>query len=207
MQSITVDQEAALAAAGIVIRDMLLFDLASGYYGFWTGQGIRVWNTIDFLGVGSLIQVSRENENTSLEAGAVVATLRAQPDLGLTANILASIENEAYKNRPVTIYRALLNRTTWAFIDDPIILWKGIIDYFSHDEGADGDYVLTCHMESRAIDYTRRGAAVRSSAQQILVSSGDKGFDFVGVAGTAQIYFGTKVPKSKKKSGWSIAKL
>lgn len=207
MQTLTVDQEAALQAAGILVRDMILFDLPSGYFGFWTGQGIRTWNTIDWVGVGSLIEVKRENENISLEAGAVVASLKAQPDLGITSNVLASIENEDYKNRPVTIYRALLNRTTWAFIDDPFILWQGLIDYFSHDTSANGEEILSCHMESRAIDYTRRGASVRSTEQQLLVSANDKFFNFVGVAGNAQIYFGTKQPKKLGNSGYQAVRI
>lgn len=195
MQPITVDQQAALEAAGIIMRSMILFDFPSGYYGFWTGIGIKTWNSIEFVGSGSLIEVNRDDENIALEASAVTATLRANPELGITADILASIESENYRNRPVTIYRALLNKTTLQFIDDPIVVWKGLVDRFSHEESSEGEYVLVGHFESRAIDYTRRGAAVRSSAQQNLVSAGDLFFDYVGYAGQAQIYFGTKVPK------------
>lgn len=51
-------------------------------------------------------------------------------------------------------------------------------------------------MRSRAIDYTRRGANVRSSAHQNLLSVGDQFFDYVGVAGTAKVFWGTKPPKN-----------
>lgn len=195
MLVLTLDQQAALEASGIIVRDLLLFDFPSNYYGFWTGNGIRTWNSIDFVGVESLIEITQDEENIALEASPVTARLRAIPNIGLTPEILVTIEEEPYKHRPVTIYRALLNRTTWAFIDDPFVIWRGIVDQFSHEESADGDYVLVGHFESRAIDYTRRGASVRSSAQQNLIQSGDRFFDYTGHAGTAVIFFGTKVPK------------
>ena len=195
VKAITVGQQSALNASGIVMRSMILFDFPEGYFGFWTGIGPLTRNTITFVGAASLISVERDEESLELESNGGTARLRANPELGLTPDVLATIEEYAYRNRPVTIYRVLLNVTTGIMIDDPIVEWRGIVDLFTHDEGADGDYVLTGKFVSRSIDYTRRGPMVRSSAHQDLISAGDLFFDYTGYSGSAQIYFGTKVPK------------
>lgn len=207
MRAITAAQQAALLDAGIVMRSMILFQFLEGNFGFWTGNGSLVWNAITFVGASSLIQVERNEENVDLESNEVIARLRAYPETGLTPDVLATIEAYAYRNRPVTIYRALLSLQTMALIDDPLVEWRGIVDYFTHDEGADGDYVLTCHMRSRAIDYTRRGPMVRSSQHQNLISAGDLFLDYVGAAGTAKVFFGSKVPKSMGSQRSQAAKL
>ncbi len=195
MKTLTVDQQAALEASGLAMRSMLLFDFPEGYFGFWTGIGVLTWNTIGFVGAASLISVERDEESLDLESNGCTARLRAQPAIGLSPDLLATIEDYQYRNRPVTIFRALLDITTDALIDDPIVEWRGIVDQFEHEESADGDYVLVGKFVSRSIDYTRRGPMVRSSAHQELVSPGDLFLDYTGYAGTANIYFGTKVPK------------
>lgn len=195
MKVITVGQQAALDASGIVMRSMMLFDFLEGYFGFWNGIGRFTWNTFEFIGAGSLISVEADEESLGLESNGITARLRAQPEAGLTPDVLATIEDYQYRNRPVTFYRALFNLATMELIDDPIVERRCIVDRFTHEESSDGDYVLVGHFVSRAIDYTRRGPMVRSSAHQNLVSAGDLFLDYTGFAGTAQIYFGTKVPK------------
>lgn len=195
MKTLTGGQQSALEASGIVMRSMMLFDFLEGYFGFWSGVGRFTWNTFTFVGAGSLISVEADEESIDLESNGVTARLRAQPEEGLTPDVLATIEDYQYRNRPVTFYRALFNITTGALIDDPIVERRCIVDRFTHEESADGDYVLVGHFVSKAIDYTRRGPMVRSSAHQNLVSAGDLFLDYTGYAGTAQIYFGSKVPK------------
>lgn len=196
MKTLTSGQQTAIDASSIVQRGMVLFDFPSGFYGFWTGAGVITWNTIGFVGARSLITATKDEENISLESNGVVLSLRANAEAGLTPDVLATIESYTYKNRPVTIYRALFDVATSAMIDDPIVEWRGLVDRFVHDENADGDYVLKCYCESRGIDYTRRGPSVRSSQHQNLLSTGDLFFDYVGVAGTAKIFWGTKAAKN-----------
>lgn len=207
MKALTSGQQAALEAAGIMMRSMILFDFPEGYFGFWTGIGPLSWNSIGFTGAASLIEVEKNEENTELESNGVTARLRSYPEAGITPDVLASIETYAYRNRPVTIYRALLNITTLALIDDPVVEWRGLVDQFSHEEKGDGDYTLIGKFVSRALDYSRRGPMIRSSHHQNLISAGDLFFDYVGVAGTAQIYFGTKAPKQVGGSNYSPVKL
>ena len=186
--------DAALAKEGIVAVNMILFDFPSGYWGYWMGIGNFSWNGITWRGAGSLIELQFAGEGTDLASRPLTARLRAVADTALDADTLATIESEAYSQRPVTLYTAYFDRDTRALISVEQE-WAGIVDTFEHVE-EDGDHVLVGHFESRSIDYTRRGAAIRSNGQQNLISAGDLFFDYVATVAEKDIYFGRKQPAS-----------
>jgi hypothetical protein len=186
--------DAALAKEGIVAVTMILFDFPSGYWGYWMGIGNFVWNSITWRGAGSLIELQFAGEGTDLASRPLTARLRAVADTTLDADTLATIESESYSQRPVTLYTAYFDRDTRVLISVEQE-WAGIVDTFDHVEDG-GDHVLVGHFESRSIDYTRRGAAIRSNGQQNLISAGDLFFDFVATVAEKDIYFGRKQPAS-----------
>ena len=189
----------ALAADAVIVRGMVLFDFPSGRYGFWEGEGPLVWNTITFQGGGQLIEARAAAETTAMQSSAIELSLYENPALGLSADILQTIEAESYHQRPVTIYRAVFDPVTLALVSVDRE-WSGLIDRVEHVEGADR-YGITAHCESLSLDYTKRGWAIGNGQQQEMVSTGDKFFEFVGVAGKTEIYFGRKLPKNKKAAG------
>jgi len=195
MRSYSVPTQDALAASSIIRRGMILFDFPSGYYGFWDGSGPFVYNTITYQGGAQAIEIETADETLALSSNQVVLRLKANPGLGLTPDVLSTIEAENYHQRPVTISKAIFDRDTLALIS-VTPTWRGKVDRVEHVRDG-GDYTIVGYLESRSIDYSRRGTAMRSDAAQKVISAGDKGLEFTGYGYDAmQIPFGTKAPAS-----------
>lgn len=195
MRAYSVPTQTALADPSIIRRGMILFDFPSGYYGFWDGNGPFTYNSITYQGGAQAIEVDMGEETLALSSNQVVLRLKANPELGLTPNVLSTIEAENYHQRPVTISKAVLDKDTLALISVTPV-WRGKVDRIEHVRDG-GNYSIIGHLESRSIDYSRRGTAMRSDAEQKIISPGDKGLEFTGYGyDVMQIPFGTKNAKS-----------
>ena len=197
MRAYSTDTQNALAGSAIVRRGMILFDFPSGYYGFWDGSGPFTYNSITHQGGAQAFEVELGEENLDLASSKVTLRLKANPELGLTPDVLSTIENENYHQRPVTISRALFDKDTGALISVTPIR-RGKVDMVEHIK--DGtDYTIVGHIESRSLDYSKRGTAMRSDAEQKAISPGDRGLEYAGYGyDVMQIPFGTKAPSSFK---------
>lgn len=182
--------QTALSAQGIIRRSMILFQFPSGNYGFWDGAGAFTYNTVTYNPGAQLIQIDTGTQVLTLESNAITLRLYANPDTGLTEDVLRTIETEYYHQRPVTISKALFNADTKVLIS-VIPVWKGYVDQITHERSPEG-FALVGRCESRSIDYTRRGWATASSSQQKQISPGDLGLEYCGVAGQVEVPFGTK---------------
>lgn len=195
MKSYDAGTEAALAARGIVERGMILFDFPSGYYGFWDGAGVFTNDSIDYLPGAQILEIDTWQQSLELAANSLTIRLFPNPEAGLTPNVLTTIEDEEYHQRPVTIMRAIFNASTNALIS-VLPIWRGVVDQVEHQRSGE-DYVLIGRCESRALDYSRRGTAMASDAQQQAVSTGDLFFQYAGYGyDTLQIPFGSKTPEN-----------
>ncbi|WP_342640942.1 hypothetical protein [Rhodoligotrophos ferricapiens] len=194
MRTIDAATLAVLDAGAYAERDMILFDFPSGYYGFWTGEGVFNWNSFTFVGSGSVLTVVQIEERDDLGSVPLEIRLRALPEAGLTDDVLATIEVEQYHQRPVSIYKAYFHPLTAALLSvNP--RYRGYVDQIEHEEGADGSYVLVGRIESRSLDHSRTGYRLRSDADQQLIAPGDTGLRYAGLAGKQQIWWGTHPPK------------
>lgn len=192
MRSYDAPTQAALAASGIVRRGMILFQFPSGNYGFWDGGEPIVYNSITFKPGGQLIEVNAGEQTLGLDANAITLKLYANPDGGLTPNVLATIEAEDYAQRPVTIYKAIFNADTRALIS-VIPVWRGYVDTIIHHIGE--PHYIEGRCQSRSIDYTKRGTALASNAQQQQISPGDLGLEYAGTIARLQVPFGRETGK------------
>ena len=181
MRSYDSDTLALLASGRAATRDMILFDFASGLFGFWTGIGVLPYSTVDYVGAGKLIQIDGLSFEGGLAPSNVTVSLSAIPEQGLTVDVLSTIESEQYHQRPVTISRAYIHPDTRAVLSVER-MYRGYLDQIVHDLQAGGGAALTATLESRSRDHTRVGHRVRSDADQRLVDSGDGFFLYAGVA-------------------------
>lgn len=196
MKAYDTDTENALAARGIVERGMVLFDFPSASYGFWDGLGTLTYNSVDYKPGGQVLEIEAADQTLGLSANSLTIKLYANPDAGLTPNVLTTIEAEAYHQRPVTIMRAIFDAATNELIS-VLPIWRGVVDRIEHQRGGDGSYVLVGYCESKSIDYTKRGTAMASNAHQQAVYTGDVFFEFAGYGyETLQIVFGSKTPEN-----------
>ncbi|MGF7160123.1 hypothetical protein FHS85_001746 [Rhodoligotrophos appendicifer] len=194
MRTIDAPTLATIEAGAIAERDMILFDFPSGFHGFWTGDGVFTWNGLTFNGTGSLLSVASIEERDDLGSVALEVRLRALPEAGLTGDVLAEIESEAYHQRPVTIYKAFFHPLTAALLSVSV-RYRGTLDQIEHDEAADGEYTLIGRIECRSRDHTRTGYRLRSDADQRLIDPDDGGLRYAIGASRQQVYWGAERPK------------
>lgn len=202
MQAIDSAIQAALDAGILIKRGMIVFEFGSGIYAFWDGSAPLVWNAITFNPHNSLLDVSPVNQSGNLASSALTVTLRAVPAAGLTPDVLSTIEDEDYKNRPVTIYNGFFDAQTRTLLGGaPVVIWEGEVDTITHRQ-ARGDYHLVTSLESRSRDYTRKGARLRGNKDQQNLFAGDGFLKHADNAATSKEYFGQGTP-STAQSGAS----
>ena len=170
---------------------LLLFDLPEGLFGFWGGYGTLTVNSIPYVGAGSLIEIQPVNMGTDLSASPLVVKLRAVPETELTPDVLATIDNYAYKNRPAHLTLAYFDRVTGGMVT-AIQWWQGYIDLISHDQVIGGEYSLTAHLEPMSLDHARTGYRMRSDADQKLIDPADRFFEHAATTATQNIPYGRK---------------
>ena len=182
-----------LDAGRIVDRGLILFDLPSGFYGFWTGAGPFVYGGITYVGAGSLIEVSAVSQVTDGSAVPVTVRLSAVDQSPLTPDVLITIESEAYHQRPVTIMTAYFDPVSGDLLSVERE-YRGYIDQIVHEEQPGKPYTLLCNLESKARDYLKIGYLKRSDAVQRLIDVNDGSLVYAAFAGTQNVFWGKKVP-------------
>lgn len=194
----------ALDSGVIVDRGLILFDLGSGLYGFWTGLGPFTYGGVTYVGAGSLIAVDGVRQTSDLSSVQVVARLTAIENTDLTPDVLATIEQEVYHQRPCTISTAYFNAETYELLSVEVE-YRGYIDRLVHAESVGGEAVLEAHLESRFRDHQRSGYRVRSDADQRRIHPTDNGLRHVTKVATEKVLFGRSEqppPQPKKKKGF-----
>lgn len=187
-RSLNSSTQAALDAGRVVDRRLFLLDLGSGLYGFHTGLGPFVYNGVTYKGAGSLISIQGMRQTSDLSSVQVVARLSSIPNTALTPEVLATIENEVYHQRPAQILTAYFHPDTYAFLSAELE-YRGYIDRIVHDEGP-GGYYIDVHLESRFRDHQRRGYRVRSSADQQRIDAADTGLRHLTAVSSETVTFG-----------------
>src|ERR1700750_2769324 len=99
----------------ISVRGLIRFDFGTGTYGFVKSMQPITYNGLTYK-PGGVIAVTDFSQQTGLSAQSFQVTLAASPDDGLTPEVLQTIENEDYRDRPVTVYDAFFDPDTNALL-------------------------------------------------------------------------------------------
>lgn len=182
----------ALIAGAIVKRRMVLFELASGDFGFWDGDaeitpvdgsgGIQVDDPASgktFKTGGSLFEIQVGAFGADGSAPEITIRLRSVPaSPTLTPDVLAEIFETDYKNARCSIFRALLNTSTGALIEVALRA-RGYIDHVQYVEQPSADGPGTAYLEAKVesplIEANRKGAHDRNHESQKITFPGDEG--------------------------------
>jgi len=183
------------------LAEMMRFDLGTGQYGFWTGREDYIYGSITYR-PGGILSVSSIEGQLGMMAQGLTIELAASPDDGLTPDVLASMEQEVWHQRPVTISSMFFHPETYAllFIEP---LYRGFIDTLEYEDGAEPKLVAQC--ESRALDNARENYRLRSLNDQHLIEQQDNFYSFAESAGKVVIPWGqdpnanAQKPKKRKK--------
>lgn len=199
----------ALMQAGRIARtELILFDLPAptGQVGFFTGLGTLTWSEIDFVGAGTLFELS--TIGGSSDGAAIPLTIKLNGDArsGLDATVLAEIETVQYRGRPAYVWRAYQHPDTYALVSvEPV--FRGKIDTMTHNVTEGGECFLECMVESNAIDFGRSGYRMRTDLDQRLIDPSDGSLRHVQTSASQQIEWG-RIPvptmQPKKKKFWGI---
>lgn len=179
-----------LDAGRIAVRGLLRFDFGTGTYGFIKGASDFVYSGVTYH-PGGIIEVSDLSGGTGTAARNFTITLAASPDDGLTPEVLQTIEQEDYRDRPVTISDAYFHPDTNELLYVKA-LKRGYLDTIDHEDDDQSGYVLTMTCETRALDYTRTNGRKRSDADQQRRSPGDKWFLHASTRGREEVFWGRK---------------
>lgn len=190
---------AKLNAGLIADRGLMLFELNDrnlpDYFGFWTGQGPLDFNGVIYVGAGSLIEVDAFPQVTDGSSVPVTARLTSIPNSDLTPDILATIEQQQYHQRPVTIMTAYFDMETREMLSVEVE-YRGIIDKIEHHTTVGGEAVLVGYFESRSRDFLKKGYRMRTDADQRTFEAADGSLRHVQKTAVEKIYFGKSEPKS-----------
>ncbi len=162
----------------LAVRGGIRVTLGSGTYGFWNGTGDLVYGGVTYR-QNSLISVRKPAMALGSQAVPITIEMTESRDFGITPDVLAAIENEDYKNRPLVILDFYFGDNTRDLIHvEP--LYEGFIDYIDHVRGAK-EAKLVVHVQTKALDNHRDGYRSASNADQQLVSPGDRFFEHAGM--------------------------
>jgi hypothetical protein len=194
MRSFTNDALASLQGVEPVRRGMIRFDLASGSYGFWDGAEPYTFEDCVYQPGGQLLQIDAIPGGIGTESQGITVRLSAIANTDLTPDVLATIENEQYIGRRVTIHSMYLSPD--GALLEIVRIYRGYCDKLVHEETDGGEAAIVASIESKSLDNQKRGYRVRSSNDQARINPGDEGLEHVAVASTYEIFWGKNPPAS-----------
>jgi len=147
----------ASATATAVTQDnvaLVMFaelDFPSGTVYVHNGLGTYTWGGNDWLGVGSLGEISNLEEGQQVSPYSITLTLS-----GLDADMVSAALDEDYFMKDVTIYLGVLDSTD-SLVATPEPIWTGFMDNMKMSVGAsDGDAIqLTAESELSRFDKSK----------------------------------------------------
>lgn len=170
--------QTVLSEGRAVIRSGIKIVCTTGTYGFWNGKGDI---TVDgqLYWPNTLIDISEPVYGLGTAASTFTINLVAKRDSGLTPDKLALVENEGYKDAPVSVFDFYFDPDDRSFLHAEPGPY-GFIDTIDHSRDS-GEKKLTANVRSGAIANFRDGYRTASNEDQQLVSPGDMFFQYASV--------------------------
>lgn len=169
---------------------LLTFEFAETH-GYWTGLGTITFNSIEYNAGASVFDVDDIQQNGDGSVSELVLSLSAQPDKGLTTDVLVALYNEDWHLKPVTIQLGLIDPDTGALIG-VTTMFRGILDTAPYEE-AIGTGSIKAHCVSRSIDLSVGGNLYRNQSTQERFDPDDTSLDAIGTLNGAtkkELYWG-----------------
>lgn len=178
MRTLTSAVETALDAGHVAFVFLADLDFASGSPSgtvyFNSGATKITWNGNAYLGIGNISSVSEVQESAQLGVAGIEFGLSAINQ----ALIAIALDPSEYKNRNATLRLAILNTETLQPLEDPVVVWKGLMDQMPLVLGAEAPIRLRC--ESRGADWERARVRRFTDDDQRTNNPGDEFFKYTG---------------------------
>lgn len=129
------------------------------------------WNGHDWLGIGNLGSIEAISEGIALQMYGCKLTLS-----GIPSEMISEAFTSNYQGRNAIIYLAPLT-ADYAFIADPVVVFKGRMDTMDIEIGATATISLA--VESRLVDWDRPRIRRFNDEDQRSEYPDDRGFRYV----------------------------
>lgn len=185
----------ATAIAAKFLCPLLLVDLAINgqVLHVWSGVGTFAWNGNSYVGVGDLGRVTVPEEGTDVQANGATLELSGVN----TADVTDAI-SDLDLGAPATIWLGLLNRQTLQLVDQPVVLFSGIVDAptveIDAEPGADGEpakATISVPIESRLATLGAGQQRKYGRADQAIDYPDDSAFDNVSLLNYRALRWGS----------------
>ena len=172
MRDISNDIQTAITQ--VQVRPIYLFEgqFISGYLRVWSGIGDFSWNSLTWIGAGSLLSISGINETRDVSANGVVVALS-----GIPSTLISLALSDGRQGYSGKIYLGFLDDAD-DLIDDPYLIFDGRLDVISIEEQGETSSI-TLNYESRLIDLQRSREIRYTDEEQKRLFPGDLGLEFV----------------------------
>ena len=166
------------------LEPIFLVDLEfdSGALYFWNGVRPLTWNGNEYIGGGSLINISPIVETNDIRAVGVNLSMS-----GLPASLISIALTEAYQGQPVKIRFAAMSSN--AVVADPYLIFDGRMDVLTIDDAGESA-MINISAESRLIDLERPRLRRYTPEDQKIDHPNDTGLDYVPVIQDTAIQWG-----------------
>ena len=136
-----------------------------------SGIGTITYDGDDYLGVGQFGNISNATETELLRVTSMTLSLS-----GVDANLLSEGLDSGTYGDVVTLFVGY-RQDDGTLVDDPWVLWKGILEYASIRQGAENVIQLTAKYDLAVLD-DKHGGRFTDEDQQTRFT-GDIGFQYV----------------------------
>ena len=172
-------------ATAEVVRPIVLVqcEFDSGALNLWNGLGDLTVDSIDYVGAGTLLNISALKESSDLSANGMSVTLS-----GVTEPLISKARDEDYQGRELKILLGAMDESN-DVIADPVLIFSGFMDTMTIQDGAE-TATINVSVENRLIEFQRSRIRRYTAEDQKIDYPTDKGLEFVAEIAEKEIVWG-----------------
>lgn len=172
-------------ATSEVVRPIVLVqcDFDSGALNLWNGIGNLTVSSVDYVGAGTLLNISTMKESADLAANGMNVTLS-----GITSPLITKARDEDYQGRELKILLGAMDSSN-SVISSPVIIFSGFMDTMTIQDAAE-TATISVTVENRLIEFQRSRIRRYTAEDQKIDYPTDKGLEFVAEIAEKEIVWG-----------------
>ena len=182
-RSLTSGMETAVTAD--LVRPIVLVQCAfdSGNLNLWNGIGNLTVDSVDYVGAGTLLQITQIAESAELSANGITVLLS-----GVTDPLISKARDEDYQGRELKVLLGAMDASN-GVVSDPVIVFSGFMDTMVLNDGGD-TATIAVTVENRLIEFERSRVRRYTAEDQKIDYPNDKGLEFVAEIAEKEIVWG-----------------
>lgn len=182
-RSLTSAMQSAVTAD--LVRPITLVQCAfdSGNLNLWNGIGDLTVDSVNYVGAGTLLNISAITESSELTANGVSVGLS-----GVTEPLISKARDEDYQGRELKILLGAMDASN-GVVSDPVIVFSGFMDTMILNDGGE-TATIQVTVENRLIEFERTRVRRYTAEDQKIDYPNDKGLEFVAELAEKEIVWG-----------------